>query len=137
MFAPIIAVVVVIGLGSRRYGSLLPGLLAAHAGDTLWALMVFLGFGLLFPRLPTLRTALLAIAFSYAIELSQLYHAPWIDWIRSTAVGGLVLGYGFLWSDIACYAVGIGLGVASEVLLLRDPGREPPAPGISARRQAP
>jgi hypothetical protein len=23
----------------------------------------------------------------------------------------LVLGYGFLWSDIACYALGIGLGV--------------------------
>jgi hypothetical protein len=29
-------------------------------------------------------------------------------------VGGLVLGYGFLWSDLVCYAVGIGAGVLAE-----------------------
>ena len=49
----------------------------------------------------------LALVFSYLIEISQLYHAPWIDAIRSTALGGLVLGFGFLWSDILCYTVGV------------------------------
>ena len=43
---------------------------------------------------------------SIAVELSQLYHAPWIDSIRQTTLGGLILGFGFLWSDLACYAVG-------------------------------
>ena len=41
---------------------------------------------------------------------------PWIDSIRHTTLGGLVLGFGFLWSDLACYAAGVGLGVTIEML---------------------
>jgi hypothetical protein len=57
---------------------------------------------------------LLAISFAAGIEASQLYHAPWLDAIRRTTLGGLALGYGFLWSDLACYAVGVGLGAIIE-----------------------
>ena len=45
---------------------------------------------------------------------SVLYHTPWIDSIRQTTLGGLILGFGFLWSDLACYAVGVGFGVVME-----------------------
>ena len=48
------------------------------------------------------------------VEVGQLYHAPWIDSIRRTTLGGLVLGFDFVWSDLACYAVGVGLGVLIE-----------------------
>jgi len=88
---------------------------AAYAGDTLWALAEFLGIGLVMPRAPTRTIACLAMSFSLAIEISQLYHAPWIDSIRQTTLGGLILGFGFLWSDLACYAVGVGLGVIIEI----------------------
>ena len=57
----------------------------------------------------------MAVAFSAAIEISQLYHAPWIDSIRQTTVGGLILGFGFLWSDLVCYALGVAIGVTIEV----------------------
>jgi hypothetical protein len=113
-WAALIALAVVLGLGSRRYGQSLPGFVAAYAGDTLWALVAFLGIGLLLPRASTWRVALLAMSFSAAIEGSQLYHAPWIDSIRRTTLGGLVLGQGFVWSDLACYAVGVGLGMLVE-----------------------
>jgi hypothetical protein len=43
-----------------------------------------------------------------------LYHAGWIDAIRATRLGGLILGYGFLWSDLVCYAAGVGLGAILE-----------------------
>jgi Protein of unknown function (DUF2809) len=52
--------------------------------------------------------------FSVVIEISQLYHAPWIDSIRQTTLGGLILGYDFVASDLTCYALGIGLGVLFE-----------------------
>ncbi len=39
---------------------------------------------------------------------------PWIDSVRQTTIGGLILGFGFLWSDLACYAAGVGLGVVIE-----------------------
>jgi hypothetical protein len=103
-----------LGLGSRRYAEHLPGFVAAYAGDTLWALVAFLGIGLLLRRVSTWAIAVLAMSISVLIELSQLYHAPWIDSIRHTPVGGLVLGYGFLWGDLACYAVGVGLGILIE-----------------------
>ena len=60
----------------------------------------------------------LALVFSYLIEISQLYHAPWIDAIRATALGGLVLGFGFLWSDILCYTVGVLLGIIVDGLFV-------------------
>ena len=110
----LVAMTVFLGIGSRRFSSQLPGFVAAYARDTLWALVAFLGIGLLLRKAPTTCVALLAMAFSVIIEVSQLYHAPWIDALRGTSLGGLALGYGFLWSDLACYAIGIGLGVVIE-----------------------
>jgi hypothetical protein len=110
----LIACVIALGLGSRRFGHSLTGFAAAYAGDTLWSLVAFLGIGLILPRFSTWRVAALAMSFSVMIEVSQLYHAPWIDSIRGTTLGALVLGHGFLWSDLACYAVGVGLGVLVE-----------------------
>ena len=110
----LIALVCLLGIGSRRYSHALPEFISVCAGDTLWALAAFLGIGLILPRASTRTIACLAIAFSVAIEISQLYHAPWIDSIRRTTLGALILGYGFLWSDLACYAVGVGLGMLIE-----------------------
>ncbi|MFO0954654.1 MAG: DUF2809 domain-containing protein [Isosphaeraceae bacterium] len=119
-----IFLVILLGLGSRRFGHSLPGFVATYAGDTLWATVAFLGIGLVLPRASTWRVGLSAMAFSVLIELSQLYHAPFIDSVRRTTLGGLVLGHGFLWSDLACYAVGVGLGAAIEFTAgLRPKGR--------------
>jgi hypothetical protein len=115
----LLVVVCLLGIGSRRYAHALPGFIAAYAGDTLWALLVFLGIGLVLPRASTGTIAGMAMAFSVAIEISQLYHAPWIDSIRQTTLGGLILGFGFLWSDLACYAVGASLGVIMDVAISR------------------
>lgn len=109
--------VAILGLSSRRYSRLLPESLASYAGDTLWALMVFLGIGMLFPRWSTMRVSIIALLFAFSIELSQLYHSVWLDQIRRTRVGGLILGYGFLWSDLLCYGAGIAIGCILEMVL--------------------
>jgi hypothetical protein len=116
----LIALTVFFGIGSRRSGHSLPCFVAAYAGDTLWALAAFLGIGLLLPGASTWRVAALAMSFSVMIEMSQLYHAPWIDSNRGTTLGALVLGHGFVWSDLACYAAGVGLGILIEQALLHD-----------------
>ena len=111
--------VVALGLGTRRYGTYLPAFVARYAGDTLWALMVFLGLGIMAPKTPTLYRAILSLVVSYAVEFSQLYHEPWIDSLRHTTLGGLVLGFGFLWSDLACYTVGVVAGAAIDAVVRR------------------
>jgi len=118
-YAIALAVVVAAGLGSRVFGPSLPAVVATYAGDTLYATMVFVGLGILASRWSTTRLAVTALASSCAIEVSQLYHEPWIDVIRNTRPGALVLGYGFLWSDLACYVAGVASAAGVEAAARR------------------
>lgn len=106
--------VVIAGLASRIYSQQLPAFLAEYAGDTLWALMLFLLVSTLLAGRPALARAAISLALAFLVEISQLYHAPWIDSIRQTKLCGLVLGFGFLWTDLVCYSVGIALGLVVE-----------------------
>lgn len=100
----------------------LPALIATYGGDTLYATLIFLLAALLWPRWPTWRLALVALGFCYAIELSQLYKPPWLDALRGTLPGRLVLGAGFRWDDLLCYAVGVLVAVAVDRYWLRAEG---------------
>jgi hypothetical protein len=118
-YVPILLAVILLGLASRAYSPPLPPFVRAYAGDALWALAAYLTVALLFPRLPISWAAVSAGLFSLAVELSQLYQAPWIDRIRQIRPAALVLGSGFLWSDLVCYGVGVGVGVLAEILHAR------------------
>lgn len=107
------------GLASRRYREHLPTFLAEYAGDTLWALMLFLLVSTLMAGRTTMSQAGISLVLAFAVEISQFYHAPWIDGIRNTTLGGLVLGFGFLWSDLVCYLVGIVAGAIAELTVRR------------------
>jgi Protein of unknown function (DUF2809) len=97
-----------IGLASRAY-STPNGIIHIYLGDVLWAAMIYCGLRSLLPSIPKSKTALYAISFCFLIEISQLYQAQWINNIRHTTLGGLVLGFGFLWGDLVSYSVGIVL----------------------------
>jgi hypothetical protein len=56
--------------------------------------MVFLLVSTLLVGRPILVRAAISLAFAFLVEISQFYHAPWIDSIRQTTLGGLVLGFG-------------------------------------------
>ncbi|MEH7787291.1 DUF2809 domain-containing protein, partial [Bacillus thuringiensis] len=119
VYALFTIVVIILGLSSRKFAFALPHLLNDYLGDALWALMIFTGFGFLFPKTETKKLAFISLMFCYGIEASQLYHAEWIDSIRATTLGGLVLGYGFLWSDLVAYTIGVGVGILCEFMLRR------------------
>lgn len=105
------------GLFSRKLAHQLPEQVNLYLGDSLWALMIFLITGCVFNKVSTFQALVIAISFCYLIELSQLYHADWIDIVRHTTLGGLILGYGFLWSDILAYSIGVGCGAILEKLI--------------------
>lgn len=117
LYLSLIVLTVLAGLSSRHFSSSLPHWITLYLGDALWALMVFLGFAFIFKRKSTLWVAVATLLFSFAIEISQLYHPPWIDGIRHTRIGGLILGFGFLWSDLVCYTAGVVLGVVVDKFL--------------------
>ncbi len=119
-----LALVLAAGLASRSGHALVPAFAAAHAGDALWATAAFLALGCAFPRARTLHIAVAALAVAVGVELSQLAHVPWLDALRDSTVGGLVLGRGFLWSDVPRYAAGVALGALVDAGWLA-PARSP------------
>lgn len=108
-YALSIAVVIFIGIGSRRYLQI-----GKYPGDALWTMMVFLLYGFALPRASSIKIAVLALFTSYAVEFGQLYQAPWIVAIRSTTIGHLVLGSAFGWMDLLAYTAGALLALAIE-----------------------
>jgi hypothetical protein len=116
----LIIFVITLGLSSRWFSKQFPGWMELYVGDTLWALNVFLMLGFIFTRKSSLWIAGIAYTFSFLIELSQLYHAPWIDNLRSHQFIAIIIGFGFLWSDLVCYFAGIAFGVILENLTITD-----------------
>jgi hypothetical protein len=111
-----LAAVIVLGLASRAFPAILAAL-GKYPGDALWALMVLLGIVLIKPNIPPTSAALLALIFSFGVEFSQLYHAPWIDAIRRTRIGHLALGFTFAWQDLVAYTAGVLLGWIADVTI--------------------
>lgn len=101
-YATVLLLIVALGLLSRKVP-----VVPAGTGDALWAVMVFCGWRILFPHRKLSQIALLALLTSYLDEFSQLLSWPWLAHLRSTTLGHLILGQGFLWTDLLAYALGI------------------------------
>ncbi len=114
-----IVIIICFGFFSRTFSSALPSFISAYSGDVLWALMVFLLVGILFPKKSTKTNIIIAILIAFSVEFSQLYHIQWLDGVRSTKFGRLILGNTFLWSDIICYTIGIAIGGFLEKIFLK------------------
>lgn len=111
-------ITIILGLLSRStYSVILPSVIAEFSGDILWGTLVYFCICIIRPQWYLLNRALSSTIFAFTIELSQLYHAPWIDKIRHTTLGGLVLGFGYKASDLICYLLGIALGTSVSCLI--------------------
>jgi hypothetical protein len=113
----LLASVIVLGLASRRYAGAIPAFIARYAGDTLWATAAYLTLGLIWPGARVRSLAIGAAVISLAVELSQLAQPHWLQSVRRWPGAGLLLGYGFVASDLACYTVGVALGAALDQML--------------------
>jgi len=108
LFLIIIFLSAIMGILSRKL-DFLPVFIEKYAGDTFWAVGAFFLFKFFLPQKNDLHIAGLSLTFCFLTEFSQLYHAPWINAIRNTFLGGLALGFGFQLSDLLCYIAGTAL----------------------------
>jgi hypothetical protein len=115
LYAGLLLVTIAAGLASRRFPDLQPEWMSRYAGDTLWAAMMFWLLALVAVRARTVVLGATALGTAWTVEASQLIHRPWLDALRASRAGALVLGQGFLWSDLLCYAVGVGIAVVVDV----------------------
>ena len=106
------------GVASRNYPDYIPQFLSQYGGDVMWAFAMFFFLSIFFPGRSALSRTIITLTIALVVEIMQLYHAPWIDAVRNTTIGGLILGFGFHWSDVLCYFTGAVLAAAFETLLL-------------------
>ncbi|MCA0756116.1 DUF2809 domain-containing protein [Paenibacillus sp. N4] len=111
------AAAMLLGYCSRAYSGALPAFAREHFGDALWAGMIYFGIRFLAVRWKRRHAALASALFCYGIEFSQLYQTEWIAAVRSTALGALVLGSGFLTVDLVRYSAGIAAALLIDVVI--------------------
>jgi len=105
----LVIITIILGLLSRHIAGI-----PLFIGDILWATMIYFGFRFLFIKKSIQFIVIASLLFCYAIEFSQLYQAPWINNIRHTVIGGLILGEVLLWGDLLSYTIGVAIGVIIE-----------------------
>lgn len=98
------AVIALIALGllSRRINGI-----PDACGDALWAMMVFCCWRIVLVLRPLKIVAVVALITSYLVEFSQILSFDWLVRLRSTFLGHMLLGQGFLWIDLLAYTIGI------------------------------
>jgi hypothetical protein len=80
------------------------------AGDFLYQIALMLVMLVIRPKLPIVPLAWGTFFYSSIIEFTQLIRTPWLDALRLTIFGRLVLGSTFVWDDFIYYFLGSWLG---------------------------
>ena len=120
IYLPIMILITAFGLPARIVQDRLPEWYVQYFGDYLWAMLLFFIFALILQNMNTAKVAIVTLLFTYGIEISQLFHPPWLEYLRSIKIFALILGFTFLWSDIVAYTLGISTGALIEYFLFRN-----------------
>ncbi|MBR1520058.1 MAG: DUF2809 domain-containing protein [Bacteroidaceae bacterium] len=78
-----------------------------ETGDALWAMMMFCLWRIVLVKKGLKLVALVSLTHSFLVEFSQMIRWPWLVSFRSTFLGHMMLGQGFLWTDLLAYLLGI------------------------------
>jgi hypothetical protein len=111
-------VTIATGLFVRLKKQWFPDIVNLYLGDILYAFMMFYIVSFFAAGKSRIIRAVSALVICYCIEALQLYQAEWITAIRQTIPGKLVLGSGFLWSDILAYTIGVAMAFIFEKFML-------------------
>ena len=97
-----IALLIVLGLSSRKVA-----FLPEETGDGLWAMALFCFLRLIFVNSKLKDIAIATLVLSFLVDFSQLIRWEWLVAIRSTFIGHMLLGQGFVWWDLLAYSIGV------------------------------
>ena len=97
-------------LGFATQVSAAPHWVARGLGGTFYVLAGIFFLLTLLPAARPARVCGFALGATLAVEFAQLWHPAWLESIRATRPGALVLGTTFQWADFPYYFLGGALG---------------------------
>jgi len=118
LYLIICCVTILTGLLVRLKKAWFPDVINLYLGDILYAFMMFYIVSFIAVHKNKYTRAYIALFICFSIEFLQLYHAEWIVAVRQTLLGKLILGSGFLWSDLLAYIIGVVAAFIFEKFML-------------------
>ncbi len=123
-----LAVTVPVGLATKAWAGVESGFVRANAGGALYVVFFTLVVAFIAPGVIPSIAAIRVFLATCAIEVSQLWHPPWLDPVRRSLPGRLVAGSTFDPWDFAGYALGAVAAVfVGRACLLRDGANDAPS----------
>jgi hypothetical protein len=116
-----LAVVIPLGVYTKFYRGPAADWVNDPLGSVLYEIAWCLAAAIAVPRGLPRPIALSVFTATCVLESLQLWHPPFLEWLRSFFLGRLILGTTFVWSDFVWYAVGSAAGYALLNLLRRKP----------------
>lgn len=109
----LLTIVLIIPLGYFvRFSPMFPEWFSDVFGSIAYQILCVALVQFCFPKLSIVKTVLYVLLFASAIEFLQLWKPPFLQAIRATLPGRLVLGTTFMWSDFPPYLLGSAIGCA-------------------------
>ena len=119
VYSLLVIVTIAAGLAVHLHGAAPDRAVRDVLGDALWASLIFWLRATLRPGARRVRLAMAALAFCFAIELSQMIRADWLRALRRTTAGHLVLGSDFDPRDLLAYSAGVAAAALIDAGLRR------------------
>ena len=117
VYTVIIILTIVTGLLVRIKKEWFPDVVNLYLGDALYAFMMYYIVSFVFVKKKMKFRGLYSLIICYIIEFNQLYQADWINTIRQTIPGKLILGSGFLDTDLLAYLLGVVAALCVDYFL--------------------
>lgn len=95
-----------LALATRKYTNFFHPFIIEFGGDVLWAAGFMFILRAIFLKYNLVKLSIVCYVLGAVNELLQLYQAHWIQSIRATYIGRLMLGVGFVATDFVCYLLG-------------------------------
>ena len=105
----LLAALAVVGYWLRFYAPIDPEW-RDRSGGAAYVFFWILVYAFIRPAAPALPVALTVLFITCCLEFLQLWHPAWLEAIRRTWPGRLVLGTTFEWSDFPPYFAGAAIG---------------------------
>lgn len=94
--------------------------IARGLGGAFYVLVWIFAALFVFPGWRPARVCAGALLATILVECAQLWHPGWLDSVRATRPGGLLLGSTFQWADFPYYFLGYFIGLVWTRLLGRQ-----------------
>lgn len=114
-------ITIIAGLISRKIYSYLPSIVNLYLGDILYGVMMYWIICFVFLEKRPFSKFVIALFVCLLIEFSQLVDLKFLNLIRQNRFGRLIIGQGFLKSDLLAYFIGVLTGsIINEFFVFKN-----------------